>query len=84
MIVYRIVPDGGFVCGDTTTLVTVYAYPTSVCAEGAKNNPQMTADIMLEIETRWRQNQKWDQNRGDEYDKLNWDRLNAVAMDHIQ
>ena len=78
MIVYRILPDGGFVCGDTTTLVTVYAYPTSVCAEGAKNNPQMTAEIMLEIEARWRKTPR------DEYDKLNWDRLNAVAMDHIQ
>ena len=78
MIVYRILPDGGFVCGDTTTLVTVYAYPTSECAEGAKKNPQMTADIMLEIEARWRKTPR------DEYDKLNWDRLNAVAMDHIQ
>lgn len=78
MIVYRILPDGGFVCGDTSTLVTVYAYPTSECAEGAKKNPQMTADIMLEIEARWGKAQR------DEYDKLNWDRLNQAHKEPIK
>ncbi len=78
MIVYRILPDGGFVCGDTTTLVTVYAYPSSECAEGAKKNPQMTADIMLEIEAGLRKTPR------DEYDKLNWNRLNAAHKDLIK
>lgn len=39
MIKYRMLPDGGFVVGDTETGNASYAYPTSISAEGAKNAP---------------------------------------------
>lgn len=36
MIAYRLLEDGGFVCGCTETGATIYAYPSSTLASQAK------------------------------------------------
>lgn len=46
-IVHKLLPDGGFVAGDTETRITCYAYPTSSHAVSAKKKPQETADEMI-------------------------------------
>lgn len=47
MIVHKLLPDGGFVCGDTETRRTSYAYPTSTHAIMAKRRPNRAAWAML-------------------------------------
>jgi hypothetical protein len=44
---YRMMPDGGFVCGDTVSRVTAYAYPTSCNARDAVRKPDSVAMEML-------------------------------------
>lgn len=44
---YRMMPDGGFVCGDTVSRVTAYAYPTSCNARAAMRKPESVAMEML-------------------------------------
>ena len=51
-MVYRILPDGGFVVGDTKTRITSYAYPTSSFAVAAKTGPERTAREMIRLEGR--------------------------------
>ncbi len=50
MIVYKIMEDGGFVCGDTDSTLTSYAYPTSTHATRAKKNAAHVAQVMLDRE----------------------------------
>lgn len=47
MIKYRLLPDGGFVAGDTDSSRTAYAYPTSPYAEDAAKRPALTAHAMI-------------------------------------
>jgi hypothetical protein len=47
MIVYNLLPDGGFVCGDTETRRTSYAYPSSPHADAAKRKPAKVALEMM-------------------------------------
>jgi hypothetical protein len=44
---FRMMPDGGFVCGDTVSRVTAYAYPTSCNARAAVRKPDGVAMEML-------------------------------------
>jgi hypothetical protein len=51
MIIMKILDDGGFVCGDTATGRTAYAYPTSTHAVAAKRGKcAATAREMLDGE----------------------------------
>lgn len=49
-IAYRLLPDGGFVCGDTQTGLTSYAYQTSTHAERARRHPKLVAREMCGAE----------------------------------
>ena len=53
MIVYNLLPDGGFVCGDTQTRATSYAYPTSDHAVAARKNPAKVAIDMVKQANEW-------------------------------
>lgn len=46
-ILYLIDEQGGFLCGDTLTGITEYAYPTSDHATAAKRDPEGVARTML-------------------------------------
>ena len=71
-IVYTFDKDGAFVAGDTETRITVYAYPTSIHALGAKRHAKAVARIMIEEETRHGLAHEM------EYDARNWERLGLV------
>lgn len=47
MIRYRLLPDGGFVVGDTDSSRTAYAYPSSPYADDARKRPALTAHAMI-------------------------------------
>lgn len=47
MIVHKLLPDGGFVAGDTESRATCYAYPTSIHANMARRAPDKAAREML-------------------------------------
>ena len=68
---YRLLPDGGFVCGDSATGLTAYAYPCSAHAEAARRAPLATAQAMLAGEQR--AFRVFESVR--EFDDLNWLRL---------
>lgn len=46
-LVYRLLPDGAFVAGDTVTRQTAYCYPTSGHARAAVNSPATVARIIV-------------------------------------
>ncbi len=78
MILHKLMPDGAFVCGDTKTGATVYAYPTSQNAENAKKDPEGVAFAMLAIENAYATRPAI--GRGSprlvaEYDRLQWEKL---------
>jgi hypothetical protein len=73
-IVYRMLPDGGFVAGDTATERTSYAYPTSVHAERARRNAERVAAMMM-LE---HQISPSDITRA--YDRRNWTLLNETRF----
>lgn len=50
--IFRYTKGGGFVCGDTKTGITVYAYPTSTNARRAIRHPLEVAEHMLCMENR--------------------------------
>ena len=50
MIVFSLLPDGGFICGDTESRITSYAYPTSDYADDARKYPNSVASVMLDNE----------------------------------
>ena len=74
-IVHKLLPDGGFVAGDTHTGRTSYAYPTSPSAKlGRKQPGEAAADMMR------RENAISAAARsvgGQDYDARNWARLDA-------
>lgn len=49
-IVFRMMPDGGFVAGDRDSEMTSYAYPSSPHAIVAKRYPKLVAEEMLASE----------------------------------
>jgi len=51
--VFKLLLDGGFVCGDTESRVTSYAYPTSEHAVLAKRDAAKVAATMLGAERRY-------------------------------
>lgn len=71
-IVHKVMPDGGFVCGDTQTGRTAYAYPTSPHATKARKSAATVAKAMM-------------RNVGPtcdlvkEYDARNWQKLERQA-----
>lgn len=44
---YKLLENGAFVAGDIDTGLTSYAYPSSIYAKGARNNPAAIAEIMM-------------------------------------
>lgn len=46
-IVWKLDQSGGFLCGDTESRLTSYAYPTSVHACAAKRKPEAVAREMI-------------------------------------
>lgn len=48
MLVFKMQDNGGFAAGDTETLRTSYAYPSSPHATAAKAKPSQTARAMIE------------------------------------
>lgn len=71
-IVYKILPDGGFVAGYTESKVTSYAYPSSAHASKARKAPAKVADQMIRFEIPWAH----ESELGKEYDRKNWEILN--------
>jgi hypothetical protein len=51
-IVYKLDAEGGFICGDTETGRTAYAYPSSAQARLAKADPAPVARGMMRGENR--------------------------------
>lgn len=76
MIRYRLLPDGGFVAGDTETGRTAYAYPTSPRAEAARKRPEATATAIL-ADSAGLLAQLLPERP--EYHLANWDLLDEVA-----
>jgi hypothetical protein len=75
---YRLLPDGAFVAGDTSTGRTAYAYPTSDHATQAKRQPERVAREMVDRENSfgaWR-DAKGGRVACDEFDARQWARLN--------
>ena len=59
MIVWNLESDGSFVCGDTETRCTSYAYPRSAYANRAiAGRAQDVADEMIEAQNRFRENEE--------------------------
>ena len=75
MLVFKLLPDGGFVAGDTESRLTSYAYPTSTHANAAKRKPEATAREMVKNESRALHS--FGVPRVVEYDAHNWQRLEA-------
>lgn len=72
MIVYKLLEDGGFVCGDSHTGMTAYSYPTSDNARLARRvNPALVAGLKLAKERRYGGKHEAD------YDARNWAQLTA-------
>ena len=71
MIKFKLLDDGGFVCGDTVTGFTAYAYPTSVAATKAKRHPDTVAQSMMTVENA----HPADLGIQIDYDVRNWERL---------
>ncbi len=46
-ILHKLMADGGFLCGDTETGMTAYAYPTSTYAVAARKKPEGVAAEMI-------------------------------------
>lgn len=71
-IIFKHDADGAFICGDTVTRMTSYAYPTSANAQQARKAPQAIAEDMLRGQTR---HAGWTHEA--DYDARNWRRLEA-------
>ena len=76
MIVYKLLPDGAFIVGDTETRNTSYAYPTSTNATQAKRKPVKVAAEMTERANRLAECVP--SKFAKEYDARNWERLGAA------
>jgi len=70
-VVFKMLPDGGFIAGDTGSRLTSYAYPSSPHAIVAKKHPRAVAEDMLGAEkVHYRQ-----LDSVKEYDNRNWETL---------
>jgi hypothetical protein len=73
-IVHKILKGGAFVCGDTESGITSYAYPTSPSADLARKLPVAVATDMMRRE---HETLKFTLGTRADYDARNWDQLNA-------
>ena len=74
-IVFRMMPDGGFVAGDRDSEMTSYAYPSSPHALVAKKHPKAVAEDMLASE-------RMDYRKIPailEYDAANWRKIAGAS-----
>lgn len=78
-IVFKLLADGAFVCGDTESRATCYAYPTSPFAEQAKKTPETVAADMMRDEPLWPRSSPEIRN----HDNRNWARLQPVKAGPI-
>lgn len=78
MIYHALDSNGGFVCGDSVTGITSYAYPTSEHATKAKKKPGQVALEMI----KWEMNLPRDSDSGRQYDMRNWKLLHDSMRDH--
>ena len=76
-VVFKMLPDGGFVAGDTVSRLTSYAYPSSPHAETAKKHPRGAASNMLANEEQHYRAL----NSVKEYDARNWKILEERIVD---
>lgn len=72
-IKFKILPDGGFVAGDTESGLTSYAYPSSPYAISARKNPAKVAATMIRGEGALSRTYS---EHAKEYDRKNWETLN--------
>jgi len=72
MIVFKHDKNGAFICGDTTSRMTSYAYPTSANAQQARKAPMAIAADMLAGQTR-QAGRMWEAD----YDYRNWTMLES-------
>lgn len=73
--VFKMLPDGGFVAGDTDSRLTSYAYPSSPHAIVAKKHARLVAEDMLGSESVWMRKVP----AVAEYDTRNWKMLTDEA-----
>lgn len=67
-VIFKMLPDGGFIAGDTDSRLTSYAYPSSPHAIVAKKYPRTVAEDILGAEKlHYRQ-----LDSVKEYDARNW------------
>ena len=81
-IVYKLEADGGFVCGDTETRLTAYAYPTSQNATDAAKSDVWAgtvARVMME-----REDAGVHKFLGDGYDDRNWTKLAPIEPNPVE
>lgn len=74
MIRFKLDSNGGFVAGDTTTGVTVYAYPSSTHAVKARKDAKGTAREMIEAERPYLHTSEYSR----QYDSRNWETIGPV------
>ena len=74
--VYRILPDSSFVCGDSASRVTCYAYAASPRAHAARTNPRAFATRTLARELR---THRGSARLVEAYDRANWKLLQPDA-----
>ena len=79
MIVYNLLPDGGFVCGDTETRATSYAYPSSDHADKAKKSPAKVAIEMVAQANEWLATHDICSTTAS-YNLRNWKELDKAAL----
>ncbi len=81
-IFHALTVDGAFVCGDTKSGFTSYAYPTSPHAVAARRKPKETAAEMIANETAFTGRNK--APSVEDYDRRNWQTLrdaNVLPME---
>lgn len=71
---FKLLDDGAFVCGDTATGITSYAYPTSFHAKDAKRFPDRVAASMMANES-GRADKGKDNSAFIKFDLANWELL---------
>lgn len=74
-IVFKLLPDGAFVAGDTESKQTCYAFPSSSSATSARKSPERVAADMMKRESVLSDAMRDRVAVG--YDARNWERLNA-------
>ena len=77
-VVYKMLDNGAFVCGDTKLKITGYAYPGSPSLERVKENPEFVASEMLRRE----RNQR-DILEPTEADEANWKLLESEDLQQL-